>query len=150
MSINHFLDYINHEKKYSPHTCVAYKQNLSDFQNYCFKNFNLEVIDLVEYFHIRSWIISLVEMQNSNRTINRKISVLRSYYNFLLKTETIKVSPLKLHKPLKASKNINVPFSIDEVSQLLDGELFSQDYQLNFYLELHLRHKFYDHDFAKT
>jgi len=29
MSINHFLDYINHEKKYSPHTCVAYKQNLS-------------------------------------------------------------------------------------------------------------------------
>jgi integrase/recombinase XerC len=68
-------------------------------------------------------------MQNSNRTINRKISVLRSYYNFLLKTETIKVSPLKLHKPLKASKNINVPFSIDEVSQLLDGELFSQDYR---------------------
>ena len=129
MSINHYLDYINHEKKYSLHTCVAYKQNLSDFQAYCSKNFNLEVIDSVEYFHIRSWIISLVEMQNSNRTINRKISVLRSYYNFLLKTETIKVSPLKLHKPLKASKNINVPFSIDEVSQLLDGELFSQDYR---------------------
>ena len=129
MSINHFLDFINHEKKYSPHTCVAYKQNLSNFQNYCSKNFNIEDIDLVEYFHIRSWIISLVEMENSNRTINRKISVLRSYYNFLLKTETIKVSPLKLHKPLKASKNINVPFSIDEVSQLLDGELFSQDYR---------------------
>ena len=129
MSINHFLDFINHEKKYSPHTYVAYKQNLSNFQNYCSKNFNLEDIDLVEYFHIRSWIISLVEMENSNRTINRKISVLRSYYNFLLKTETIKVSPLKLHKPLKASKNINVPFSIDEVSQLLDGELFSQDYR---------------------
>ncbi len=123
------MDYINNEKKYSPHTCVAYKQNLSDFQTYCSKNFNLEVIDSIEYFHIRSWIISLVEMQNSNRTINRKISVLRSYYNFLLKTETIKVSPLKLHKPLKASKNVNVPFSIDEVSQLLDGELFSQDYR---------------------
>ena len=129
MSINHFLDFINHEKKYSPHTCVAYKQNLSNFQNYCSKNFNLEDIDLVEYFHIRSWIISLVEMENSNRTINRKISVLRSYYNFLLKTETIKVSPLKLHKPMKASKKVNVPFSIDEVSQLLNGDLFSQDYR---------------------
>ena len=129
MSVNHFLDYINHEKKYSSHTCVAYKQNLYDFQVYCSKNFNLEVIDLVEYFHIRSWIISLVELQNSNRTINRKISVLRSYYNFLLKTETIKVSPLKLHKPLKASKNINVPFSVDEVSKLLNGDLFSQDYR---------------------
>ena len=129
MSINHYLEYINHEKKYSPHTCVAYKQNLSNFQNYCSKNYNLEDIDLVEYFHIRSWIISLVEMENSNRTINRKISVLRSYYNFLLKTETIKVSPLKLHKPMKASKKVNVPFSIDEVSQLLNGDLFSQDYR---------------------
>ena len=129
MSINHFLDFINHEKKYSPHTCVAYKQNLSNFQNYCSKNFNIEDIDLVEYFHIRSWIISLVEMENSNRTINRKISVLRSYYNFLLKTETIKVSPLKLHKPMKASKKVNVPFSIAEVSQLLNGDLFSQDYR---------------------
>ncbi len=129
MSINHFLDFIKHEKKYSSHTCVAYKQNLSNFQNYCSKNFNLEDIDLVEYFHIRSWIISLVEIENSNRTINRKISVLRSYYNFLLKTETIKVSPLKLHKPMKASKKVNVPFSIDEVSQLLNGDLFSQDYR---------------------
>ena len=129
MSINHFLDYINHEKKFSQHTYLAYRQNLSDFQTYCSKKFNLEVIDFIEYFHIRSWIISLVEMQNSNRTINRKISVLRSYYNFLLKTETIKVSPLKLHKPLKASKKINVPFSIDEVSQLLNGDLFSQDYR---------------------
>ena len=129
MSINHFLDYINHEKKFSQHTYLAYRQNLSDFQTYCSKNFNLEAIDFIEYFHIRSWIISLVEMQNSNRTINRKISVLRSYYNFLLKTDTIKVSPLKLHKPLKAPKNINVPFSIEEVSQLLNSDFFPEDYQ---------------------
>ena len=129
MSIKHFLDYINHEKKYSHHTFTAYEQNLSDFQTYCSKNFTLKTIESVDYYHIRSWIIFLVEIQNSNRTINRKISVLRSYYKFLLKTETIKISPLKLHKPLKASKKINVPFSIDEVSQLLNGDLFPQDYQ---------------------
>tara|TARA_B100001029_G_C15057397_1_gene455501 strand:+ start:1532 stop:2422 length:891 start_codon:yes stop_codon:yes gene_type:complete len=129
MSISHFLDYINKEKKYSPHTCIAYQKNLFDFQNYCFENFTIETIDQVEYNHIRSWIISLVELKNSNRTINRKISVLRSYYKFLLKTETIKSSPLKLHRPLKASKKVNVPFSIDEVSQLLNGDLFSKDYQ---------------------
>ncbi len=129
MSISHFLDYINKEKKYSPHTILAYQKNLFDFQNYCFENFTLETIDKVEYNHIRSWIISLVELKNSNRTINRKISVLRSYYKFLLKTETIKSSPLKLHRPLKASKKVNVPFSIDEVSQLLNGNLFSKDYQ---------------------
>ena len=129
MSINHFLDYINNEKKYSQHTFTAYKKDLSNFQTYCSKNFSIETIDLVDYYHIRSWIISLVEMQKTNRTINRKISVLRSYYKFLLKVQTIKVSPLKLHKPLKASKNINVPFSIEEVSQLLNSDLFPKDYQ---------------------
>ena len=129
MSVNHFLDYIKHEKKYSSHTCIAYEKNLIDFQAFCVQNFEFEGIEGVDYNHIRSWIIFLVEKKNSNRTINRKISVLRSYYKFLLKTEVIKVTPLKLHRPLKASKKVNIPFSQDEISQLLDGNLFSKDYQ---------------------
>lgn len=128
MSVDRFLDYITHEKKYSPHTCIAYKKNLIDFQAFCAENFDLEEIERVSYNHIRSWIVFLVENQNSNRTINRKVSVLRSYYKFLLKTETIELSPLKQHRPLKVSKKINVPFSLDEVAQLLDGNLFSKDY----------------------
>ena len=122
------MDYITHEKKYSPHTCIAYKKNLIDFQAFCAENFDLEEIERVSYNHIRSWIVFLVENQNSNRTINRKVSVLRSYFKFLLKTETIELSPLKQHRPLKVSKKINVPFSLDEVAQLLDGNLFSKDY----------------------
>ena len=128
MSVDRFLDYITHEKKYSPHTCIAYKKNLIDFQAFCAENFDLEEIERVSYNHIRSWIVFLVENQNSNRTINRKVSVLRSYFKFLLKTETIELSPLKQHRPLKVSKKINVPFSLDEVAQLLDGNLFSKDY----------------------
>ena len=48
------------------------------------------MIENVDYSHIRTWIVSLVENQITNRTVNRKISALRSYYKFLLKTETIK------------------------------------------------------------
>ncbi len=129
MSVNRFLDYITHEKKYSPHTCNAYKKNLIDFSDFCASHFELESIDYVDYSHIRTWIISLVESQNTNRTVNRKISVLRSYYKFLLRTRTITTSPLKLHRPLKVSKKVNVPFSTDEVDRLLNSDLFSTDYE---------------------
>lgn len=129
MSINRFLDYITHEKKYSKHTCVAYEKNLTDFRDFCIEDFALENIEDADYRPIRAWIVSLVEMKNSNRTVNRKVSVLRSYYKFLLRTETISISPLKLHRPLKVSKKVNVPFSPQEVDRLLDNDWFAQNYE---------------------
>jgi integrase/recombinase XerC len=129
MSIDRYLDYITHEKKYSAHTCTAYEKNLNDFSDFCASHFELYDIEQVDYSQIRTWIISLVEKKNTNRTVNRKISVLRSYYKFLLRTEAITLSPLKLHRPLKVSKKVNVPFSTEEVDRLLNSDLFSEDYE---------------------
>ena len=129
MSIDRFLDYITHEKKYSAHTCTAYEKNLNDFSDFCASHFELYNIEQVDYSQIRTWIISLVEKKNTNRTVNRKISVLRSYYKLLIRTEAITLSPLKLHRPLKVSKKVNVPFSTDEVDRLLNSDLFSKDYE---------------------
>tara|TARA_B100001175_G_C19462690_1_gene617386 strand:- start:188 stop:1078 length:891 start_codon:yes stop_codon:yes gene_type:complete len=129
MSIDRFLDYITHEKKFSSHTCIAYQKNLNDFSDFCLTHYDLGSIEQVDYSQIRTWIISLVEKQNTNRTVNRKISVLRSYYKFLLKTETITLSPLKLHRPLKVSKKVNIPFSTEEVDRLLNSDFFSEDYE---------------------
>jgi integrase/recombinase XerC len=129
MSIDRFLDYIAHEKKYSQHTCIAYQKDLTDFREFCQIHFELKGIEQVDYYQIRTWIINLVEKKNTNRTVNRKISVLRSYYKFLLRTETIALSPLKLHRPLKVSKKVNVPFSTEEVDRLLNSDLFAKDYE---------------------
>ena len=128
MSINRFLAYISFEKKYSEHTRIAYQGNLKDFKDHCFETFQTKNIDKIGYNFIRSWIVTLVEKGNSHRTINRKISVLRSYYKFLLKIELISVSPLKLHRPLKESKKVNIPFSTNEISLLLGGDFFTSDY----------------------
>ena len=107
----------------------VYEKNLNDFSDFCASHFELYNIEYVDYSQIRTWIISLVEKKNTNRTVNRKISVLRSYYKFLIRTEAITLSPLKLHRPLKVSKKVNVPFSTDEVDRLLNSDLFSKDYE---------------------
>lgn len=129
MSISKFLDYIYLEKKSSHHTKVAYNSNLLSFEDFVKTNFSINSIEKVSYNEIRSWIITLIENGNSNRTVNRKVSVLRSYYKFLLKTGTIKSSPLQNHKVLKTPKNLNVPFSEDEIKSLFQGDHFSNDYR---------------------
>ena len=128
MSIKSFISYISLEKKYSNNTRIAYQGNLDEFHKFCIEKYDIQNIEKLEYTIIRSWIVFLIESGNTNRTVNRKISVLRSYYKFLLKTGTIKISPLKKHKPLKESKKINVPFTVKEISDVLDGNYFSTDY----------------------
>ena len=128
MSVKSFISYISLEKKYSENTRIAYQGNLDEFHKFCIEKFNIQSIEKIEYTIIRSWIVFLIESGNTNRTVNRKISVLRSYYKFLLKAGIIKISPLKKHKPLKESKKINVPFTVKEVSDVLDGNYFGADY----------------------
>ena len=95
MSLNSFIDYLIKERNYSTNTIIAYKNDLKVFKNYCLKEFNHENLKTSDYNFIRSWIVSLVESGLTNRSVNRKISVLRSYFNFLLKIGEIEKTPLK-------------------------------------------------------
>ncbi|MDB4715926.1 tyrosine-type recombinase/integrase [Flavobacteriaceae bacterium] len=129
MSISHYIEYIKCERKYSIHTQTAYEKDLLTFQQFCEEQFEVSDIDQIPYSIIRSWVVSLVEAGKTNRTVNRKISVLRSYYNFLLRLETIKVSPLRKHVPLKQSKKVHIPFSEKEMEQLFEENHFEDSYK---------------------
>jgi integrase/recombinase XerC len=89
MSIPSFIDYILLEKKSSFHTQNAYQYNLEAFQNFLISEGASKDLEEVSYSEIRSWIVALIEKGNSTRTVNRKISVLRSYYRFLTRVGTI-------------------------------------------------------------
>jgi len=129
MLIEKFLDYLQLEKNYSSNTLSAYKRDLIQYNKFIVENnCNLE-IENADYKIIRSWIVSLVSSNISNRSINRKVSSLKSFYKFLIKTDTIKSSPLKAHSPLKQSKKIQVPFSQEEINSLLDSDFFTNDYK---------------------
>ena len=129
MLIEKFIEYLKIEKNYSVNTLSAYKKDLIEFQVFINENFDKCVIENVDYKIIRSWIVLLVNKNLSNRSINRKVSSLKSFYKFLVKTETINSSPLIAHSPLKQSKKIQVPFSKDEISALLDSDFFKSDYK---------------------
>ncbi|GAA4043146.1 tyrosine-type recombinase/integrase [Flavobacterium chungnamense] len=115
-----FQDYLQLEKNYSLHTVNAYVNDLVFFKEFLIENFDTEKLEDVNYSMIRSWIVSMVDNDISNSSVNRKISSLKSFYKFLLKTKQIENSPLLKHKSLKTPKKIQIPFSEKELDQVLD------------------------------
>ena len=115
-----FKDYLQLEKKYSPHTVNAYLNDINFFESFNKNQFNQENIDQVNYSQIRTWIVSLVDDNISNVSVNRKMQSLKAYYKFLLKIKQIEVSPLLKHKALKTPKTLQIPFSEKEVVDVLN------------------------------
>ncbi len=117
---NAFRDYLQLEKKYSPHTVHAYCCDITSFEVFNKNHFHQEDLTRVNYSQIRAWIVFLVEDEKlSNVSVNRKIASLKAFYKFLLKIKQIEVSPLIMHRALKTSKKIQIPFSEKEVADVL-------------------------------
>lgn len=127
MHLSNFYDYLSKEKNYSSNTVIAYKKDVETFQEFCRVKFELNNLLKVTYPIIREWVIDLSEKELSPLTINRKISSLSKYYDFLIKINDLKSSPLKNHKRLKVQKKLIIPFSEDEVLKVVD--VFSKNFE---------------------
>ena len=119
--IDSFLEYVTLEKKYSVHTVTAYKNDLMAFRDFLITEYTQEDLLAVHYPQIRYWIVSLVDSKISNRTINRKVSSLKSFYKFLQKTKQVVINPLAKHKALKVAKKMQVPFTSKEINLVINA-----------------------------
>ncbi len=129
MLISEFIDYLFLEKKYSKHTVAAYKSDLLSFSQFYQSEYGNDELSEVNYSQIRSWIVLLVDKGVSNRTVNRKISSLKTYYKFLLKIGEVAYNPLAKHQALKAPKKLQIPFSVKEVEDVLHDFMDNRDFE---------------------
>ena len=104
--IERFIQYIQSEKRYSKHTIAAYKRDLDQFSLFLEKKYGIKDILTVNSEIVRSYIIDLKDEDLKNRSINRKISSLRSFYNYCLREKQISVTPLFGVKSMKQPKEL--------------------------------------------
>lgn len=123
--INKFLDYISVEKRYSQNTLVSYKKDLEDFLLFISETEGTEDLKKVDKKIIRNFIVSLSEKKIQKRSINRKLSSLRSFYLYLLKIGEIQVSPLETIPSLKFYAEKQIPISEEEMENL--GEILESE-----------------------
>jgi len=124
-----FCEYLSHQKRYSPHTITAYKTDLEQFSQFLLSDFELDNVKEVNSSIIRSWIVQLIENGISTRSINRKISTLKSFYKHLLKNKEIEISPLLKVVTPKTSKRLPVFIGESEMSKLFDEIEYENNYE---------------------
>ena len=123
--IDKFLDYISVEKRYSQNTLVSYKKDLEDLLLFISETEGTEDLKKVDKKIIRNFIVSLSEKKIQKRSINRKLSSLRSFYLYLLKIGEIQVSPLETIPSLKFYAEKQIPISEEEMEDL--GEILEKE-----------------------
>ncbi len=133
-----FIRYIKFEKRYSPHTVSAYQSDLDQF--FTFLNNPEKLIPApasvitypsqITHYHIRNWMVELMNQNIIARSINRKIATLRKYFKFLLQEGIIEVNPASKISAPKIPKNLPVIVEDARLIQMLDdNEVFGDDFK---------------------
>lgn len=128
MYLDNFLSFLKHEKRYSPHTLLSYKNDLTQFYHFLKEEYDIVTAKEVGHFYIRSWVVSLINNGISTRSVNRKLSTLKSYFRYLIKRELITVNPtLKVQSP-RTSKKLPVYIEQQSISHLFERDFFTDDF----------------------
>lgn len=110
--IQPFLDYLKFEKRYSRHTLTSYETDLTYFFDYIITQYGELPLEHISHMYIRSWLASLKDEKNTSKTINRKISTLKSFFKYQLKTGKIKQTPMA--KVVSPKNEKRLPHFVDQ------------------------------------
>ncbi len=129
LSQDNFIQYLQFEKRLSGHTLVAYTNDLTQFFKFLDTTYEIKNISEVNHTAIRSWIVSLMEQKITPRSVNRKITTLKTFYKFLLRQGVVVESPmLKILSP-KTSKRLPVFVEKEKMDELIDNSGFGDDFE---------------------
>lgn len=129
LNLELFLNYLKYEKRYSIHTITAYQNDLDQFvlfgktlvEDFC--------VEKTDHHLIRQWIISLMNNDISSRSVNRKISTLKTFYKFLMREAVIEKNPTDRVVIPKMGKKLPVFVQEREMNRLLDERFFTEDFE---------------------
>ena len=128
MHIQEFIDYLTFQKRFSVHSITAYKNDLETFWSYASTE-GYSQISEINHLIIRNWIVSLMESGIEARSVNRKISSLKSYYKYLIRESIVETNPMgKIISP-KTAKKLPVFVEKKQMEDLFDRDCFALDFE---------------------
>ena len=123
-----FLDYITFEKRYSNHTVIAYENDLKQFAVFSDIT-SLNQFESLTYSGIRSWIVAQIDDGLTNKSVNRKIATLRTFFKWLRKEGRIQLNPMQKIRGPKSEKRLPVFAKESELEPSKLIPLFEKDFE---------------------
>lgn len=130
--VDSFLQYLQYQKRYSPHTLVSYRNDLSQLGAYLNRASAPTPITHASFYEIRSWLASLSDDGLNPSSLTRKMACLRSFYKYLLQNEVITQNPMQKIKGPRLAKRTPVYVPENKITDLLDGMLEKENPLLKF------------------
>ncbi len=125
----HFLDQLRFQKRYSSHTIIAYENDLSSFSQFLRTEFEEIEVDKIKTTYVRTWLASMKEAEMSSRSLNRKISSLRSFFKYLLKNELVSANPVSAIISPKMPKRLPQFVEEKDTHDLFSTVVFSEGFK---------------------
>jgi len=123
-----FLDYLIHEKRYSKHTITSYSTDISQLIQFAELQYEIKEIDRIKHQIIRSWIVELMQSGQKEKSINRKISSVRSFFNYLRKNDVVNKNPMQKILAPKIPKRLPSVIREDHLHKLFDKNIENMDF----------------------
>jgi integrase/recombinase XerC len=128
MFIKEFIDYLSYQKRFSIHSITAYQKDLDTFWIYA-GNDGYQSIEEINHLIIRSWLVSMMESGMDARSVNRKISTLKSYYKFLIREGKVEINPMSKIISPKTTKKLPVFVDKTHMENLFNFEVFEPGFE---------------------
>ena len=129
MRIEKFIQYITNERRYSPHTVLAYKTDLEVFASYMLSTYEITSPSELTVTMLRSFVMEQMETGLNPKSVNRKISSIKAYIRYMRKEGVININPAATLKSIKTPKTLVSALSEDEISDLLNNDFFDKSPQ---------------------
>lgn len=127
--IQPFIDYLKYEKRYSAHTVRSYHDDLIQFFEYVDKNFGETHYKEITPAYVRSWLASLKEAELSTRSVNRKLSTLKSFFKYQVRVGEMEQTPMTNVISPKSSKRLPSFVAEPDIEELLKTVQYSEDWK---------------------
>lgn len=127
--IKDFLNYLQYQKRYSRHTIISYETDLAAFSHFLHTQYGETGIADIKPTFVRTWLASLKEQGNTSKTINRKISALKSFFKYQLKKEVLLMSPMEVISSPKNAKRLPQFVDKKDIDTLFTYVEFADDWQ---------------------
>lgn len=128
MHRNTFIQFLRYEKRFSPHTIIAYQNDLDQFLSYLESTFDITKAEDIKHTQVRSWVVEMMTEGYSPRSVRRKLSTLKTWFHFLLKRGAVTKDPmLKVNLP-KIEKRLPAVVRPEHLDQLFTVIGFDKDF----------------------
>lgn len=127
--IQEFINYLTFQKRYSRNTIISYENDLNLFFEFIFLEYKISDLKDITSPMVRTWLASLKEKKLTSKTINRKISSLRSFFKYQLKMKNISISPLAVILSLKVNRRLPSFIDQNDIHTLLNNDYFPDTFE---------------------